>query len=107
MSKWTSTLSPGRILSGTRWTGARRKGRRCAGNVCAGIETPFPFFSSCARRGEPAKSERQRARINGRIGKIYHINTLSTDRKSTRLNSSHQIISYAVFCLKKKKHRKK
>ena len=25
-----------------------------------------------------------------------------TDRKSTRLNSSHQIISYAVFCLKKK-----
>src|SRR5258708_15724107 len=28
-----------------------------------------------------------------------------TDRKSTRLNSSHQIISYAVFCLKKKKKR--
>src|SRR5207244_13236914 len=29
------------------------------------------------------------------------------DRKSTRLNSSHQIISYAVFCLKKKKKRNK
>src|SRR5258708_23386011 len=28
----------------------------------------------------------------------------SPDRKSTRLNSSHQIISYAVFCLKKKKN---
>src|SRR5687768_17635889 len=28
----------------------------------------------------------------------------STDRKSTRLNSSHGYISYAVFCLKKKKH---
>src|SRR5258708_12881242 len=28
---------------------------------------------------------------------------LAVDRKSTRLNSSHQIISYAVFCLKKKK----
>src|SRR5256885_12701480 len=27
------------------------------------------------------------------------------DRKSTRLNSSHLVISYAVFCLKKKKHR--
>src|SRR5258708_29441925 len=27
------------------------------------------------------------------------------DRKSTRLNSSHQIISYAVFCLKKKKRK--
>src|SRR5258708_30047820 len=35
---------------------------------------------------------------------------VTIDRKSTRLNSSHQIISYAVFCLKKKKktveHRK-
>src|SRR5258708_15179872 len=30
-------------------------------------------------------------------------NFMSLDRKSTRLNSSHQIISYAVFCLKKKK----
>src|SRR5258708_18894371 len=29
----------------------------------------------------------------------------SLDRKSTRLNSSHQIISYAVFCLKKKTSR--
>src|SRR5207244_12155109 len=29
------------------------------------------------------------------------------DRKSTRLNSSHQIISYAVFCLKKKKKKNK
>src|SRR5258708_14936090 len=29
----------------------------------------------------------------------------SADRKSTRLNSSHQIISYAVFCLKKKKQK--
>src|SRR5437867_8807092 len=28
------------------------------------------------------------------------------DRKSTRLNSSHRTISYAVFCLKKKKHRR-
>src|SRR5260221_7862274 len=29
------------------------------------------------------------------------------DRKSTRLNSSHTVISYAVFCLKKKKHKKR
>src|SRR5437588_2369937 len=28
----------------------------------------------------------------------------SVDRKSTRLNSSHTVISYAVFCLKKKKY---
>src|SRR5438552_14761349 len=31
----------------------------------------------------------------------------TVDRKSTRLNSSHQIISYAVFCLKKKNKKKK
>src|SRR5258708_17307175 len=31
------------------------------------------------------------------------LDQLRIDRKSTRLNSSHQIISYAVFCLKKKK----
>src|SRR3712207_7533715 len=30
--------------------------------------------------------------------------TFATDRKSTRLNSSHANISYAVFCLKKKKN---
>src|SRR3989440_4662549 len=30
----------------------------------------------------------------------------NTDRKSTRLNSSHDQISYAVFCLKKKKNRR-
>src|SRR5258708_2444571 len=37
--------------------------------------------------------------------RIVHaaLTTLEIDRKSTRLNSSHQIISYAVFCLKKKK----
>src|SRR5438552_1672347 len=33
---------------------------------------------------------------------IFLLSGYSRDRKSTRLNSSHQIISYAVFCLKKK-----
>ena len=32
-------------------------------------------------------------------------NGIEIDRKSTRLNSSHVVISYAVFCLKKKKHK--
>src|SRR5437764_4071693 len=35
------------------------------------------------------------------------IGTMSRDRKSTRLNSSHRCISYAVFCLKKKKIKSK
>src|SRR5438105_9582721 len=38
-------------------------------------------------------------------GKSAH--SFSRDRKSTRLNSSHEWISYAVFCLKKKKERAK
>src|SRR5258708_17810612 len=47
------------------------------------------------------------------LARLYSTNFISTkplwetiDRKSTRLNSSHQIISYAVFCLKKKKLKK-
>src|SRR2546422_6263629 len=40
-----------------------------------------------------------------RQGDPFHVGNL-TDRKSTRLNSSHGYISYAVFCLKKKKKRK-
>src|SRR5207253_10700341 len=36
---------------------------------------------------------------------VYMKHVLSQDRKSTRLNSSHVAISYAVFCLKKKKHK--
>src|SRR5258708_29925049 len=36
----------------------------------------------------------------------YGFHDFQKDRKSTRLNSSHQIISYAVFCLKKKKKKK-
>src|SRR2546430_10415229 len=41
--------------------------------------------------------------IRGAIFKLG--NWFLRDRKSTRLNSSHSQISYAVFCLKKKKHR--
>src|SRR2546426_5071488 len=36
-------------------------------------------------------------------GLVYMMATIA-DRKSTRLNSSHLVISYAVFCLKKKKY---
>src|SRR2546430_9731369 len=44
------------------------------------------------------------------VGSLYYIapeqvkGNSAVDRKSTRLNSSHSQISYAVFCLKKKKH---
>src|SRR5947207_14806928 len=38
-----------------------------------------------------------------KVGKVLGEITTLEDRKSTRLNSSHTVISYAVFCLKKKK----
>src|SRR5438034_7510280 len=39
--------------------------------------------------------------------KANYLRPMTRDRKSTRLNSSHTVISYAVFCLKKKKKKKK
>src|SRR2546430_7482809 len=50
--------------------------------------------SSARSRARVARSRRTGSILDGR---------LLTDRKSTRLNSSHSQISYAVFCLKKKK----
>src|SRR5207247_4229231 len=41
-----------------------------------------------------------------RSGHDLPAGTVARDRKSTRLNSSHEWISYAVFCLKKKKYKK-
>src|SRR5205807_6810835 len=43
------------------------------------------------------------AKIVQNLGGKAFTFTEQTDRKSTRLNSSHLVISYAVFCLKKKK----
>src|ERR1022692_4020592 len=43
----------------------------------------------------------QKARLG--LGGLYASFAVHLDRKSTRLNSSHLVISYAVFCLKKKK----
>src|SRR5258708_11129242 len=42
--------------------------------------------------------------VEGALSQLRRKLVIDRDRKSTRLNSSHQIISYAVFCLKKKKH---
>src|SRR2546430_8340724 len=53
------------------------------------------------RRRMPGAAERRR-RWLGQIGQEDR----RQDRKSTRLNSSHSQISYAVFCLKKKKNKK-
>src|SRR3712207_8606545 len=63
--------------------------------------TLFPyttlFRSGCRPRPEQTRRERP-CRPSRRTARIVR----ATDRKSTRLNSSHANISYAVFCLKKK-----
>src|SRR2546426_6838584 len=53
---------------------------------------------------EPADIASARAVILARRGQRARV-AQQIDRKSTRLNSSHLVISYAVFCLKKKKKR--
>src|SRR2546426_6005470 len=49
--------------------------------------------------------------VDGNVRLAFDVNQFLTmlrrDRKSTRLNSSHLVISYAVFCLKKKKKKEK
>src|SRR2546422_4694940 len=53
---------------------------------------------------DPAAAQRGKALFNATARCANcHIPSLALDRKSTRLNSSHGYISYAVFCLKKKK----
>src|SRR5256885_4158398 len=80
--------------------------------------TLFPYTTlfrseEAARRPAPAqavavaRARRSARRSNGRVpGDALDrrgLRRAAEDRKSTRLNSSHLVISYAVFCLKKKK----
>src|SRR5258708_13022945 len=65
--------------------------------------TLFPYTTLFRSPGhDPAASFRHAAQPDEAADRAEDL-TARQDRKSTRLNSSHQIISYAVFCLKKKK----
>src|SRR5438874_9067471 len=73
--------------------------------------TLFPY-TTLFRSTRVSGKLRGRRRSHGFVAEagVLHLRSLraplrqETDRKSTRLNSSHVEISYAVFCLKKKKH---
>src|SRR5438132_5698600 len=80
----TSTLFPYTTLFRSRSSCWSKIGRRIV-HLCP-VDT-----SEAERYSRPSKSSKS---------------TPSLDRKSTRLNSSHTVISYAVFCLKKKKKKK-
>src|SRR5207244_7729251 len=72
------------------------------------LPTLFPYttlFRSSARLPQYVRCRALGAGLQGRqlaAGDEPDSQRQAEDRKSTRLNSSHQIISYAVFCLKKK-----
>src|SRR5207253_411644 len=77
------------------------------------VPFPCPLFGMRRRASRPVLAPRDnrrpppRAAAAGRTSEKLcqgdEIDGLAPDRKSTRLNSSHVAISYAVFCLKKKK----
>src|SRR5207244_11833217 len=95
----TSTLFPYTTLF--RSTQALARCLRCAAPVLheeslAVDRKKVAFWRS---RAQPPTSSSACA---GRRSAVLSINCFLIDRKSTRLNSRHQIISYAVFCLKKK-----
>src|SRR5437879_8979840 len=75
------------------------------------ISTLFPYTTlfRSRRRGRSVGRDGRRAAETasldrrGAVERFGAIRVRCSDRKSTRLNSSHRCISYAVFCLKKKK----
>src|SRR5437870_8654445 len=77
--------------------------------ICSGDPPPVSTSTSCTRSASGCgRSSRTRATITSPRPSPTRSTPSTTrprssDRKSTRLNSSHVAISYAVFCLKKKK----
>src|SRR5690606_39315063 len=63
----------------------------------AGLGHPFAVITACNPGGSQLCDEENALRTENLDARLRE------DRKSTRLNSSHVKISYAVFCLKKKK----
>src|SRR3712207_7881158 len=94
-----STLFPYTTLF--RSEAARRGGARGgrAGDAERGARAAGP-------RAERGRRARAGAAARQVATKLRDVKTARPDRKSTRLNSSHANISYAVFCLKKKKTRR-
>src|SRR2546430_7876391 len=93
-----STLFPYTTLFRSRLLVSYRVRR---GDTLAGIADRFSVNSEDVRKWNRLRSNHV---SRGMVLRIYTIGGApEPDRKSTRLNSSHSQISYAVFCLKKKK----
>src|SRR5258707_1879462 len=80
----------------------------CSSDLHDGSETMTTMLTVCdyTRNGPQWLLRRSTGQVHERGGSFHQYHVLDgchEDRKSTRLNSSHANISYAVFCLKKKK----
>src|SRR5688500_19486428 len=109
------------MMSVTHATESRRHGDRalisprlrvsvgCLCTLFVVVASTMPVDAQRGRGGAagPAVSPRQGAPIDLTGYWVSPIIEDWKDRKSTRLNSSHLVISYAVFCLKKKKNQEK
>src|SRR5690349_22175634 len=67
-----------------------------------GLSTAFDFPTLMGYDSDHPRSEGEVGKTGVAISCLADMEVLFEDRKSTRLNSSHVEISYAVFCLKKK-----
>src|SRR5260221_5511003 len=68
------------------------------------VEISMHYFITSGKHNWEAHAERTPRKRHERIMSVlrWHLDQLYLDRKSTRLNSSHTVISYAVFCLTRK-----
>src|SRR5690554_2007030 len=73
--------------------------------VAQQLRQVFDFFDVVVGGGQLVVGHGYQLGITA--GFVFHVQHTNRDRKSTRLNSSHVRISYAVFCLKKKKKKEK
>src|SRR2546426_1473406 len=67
------------------------------------IETAWTELHVLSRQVAPLQEDVEELLRRYHEWESLRSSSTSSDRKSTRLNSSHLVISYAVFCLKKKK----
>src|SRR5207245_10440533 len=72
-----------------------RRSSDLTGRVIVSLEKDAAYFNCACPRAEEAQMDGNQLNLKGSRRSFL-------DRKSTRLNSSHGSISYAVFCLKKK-----
>src|SRR5207253_4812244 len=95
-----STLFPYTTLFRSRRVGQGKAHDDVFASASRGVDAEAELFEreEVVRHVPPVQANQPR-QVHERLGRLADV--IDVDRKSTRLNSSHVAISYAVFCLKK------